>query len=750
MSIVSTFSSKKSFIMSLQAYIRIHNPRTMNKSIIILFLYLLPGFSPAQNKELTVKDAVLKQRTTLGPAKPVQLQWIKDSQEYSQVKDNRLEKTNAADGKTTVITGLDKLNSFLKSQKADTLAKFPVIEWVSSGEFRFNSGNKSYKYLVSTGQFSLIQKTGKPEGAEPEEIFSDNRFAFILDNNIVIHNNGKQLTVTNDGTQDIVYGRSVHREEFGINKGLFWSAEGNYLAFYRMDQSMVTPYPVVNFDAKPAKEKIIRYPFAGESSHHVTVGIYDVSTGKTLYLQTGLPADQYLTNITFTPDEKSILIAVVNRDQNHMKLCRYEVATGKQSGILFEEKDAKYVEPLHTAEFLQKDKNKFIWQSRRDGFNHLYLYDLNGKLIKQLTKGNWEVVTFHGSDSNDEFAYFTSTVNGAVNRDYGKVNLSSAKITHLTSGNGTHKVIPSPNYNYFIDQFSNINVPGETKVYSNNGKHQHDVLISKNPLADYKLGTTRLFTLKSSLNDDLWCRMILPAGFDSTIKYPVIVYVYGGPHAQLVTNSWLGGGDMWFQYMAANGYIVFTLDNHGSSNRGRDFEQAIFRKIGIQETDDQMKGVEYLKSLPYVDINRMGIHGWSYGGHITTRIMSKYPDLFKCAVAGGPVTDWNYYEVMYTERYMDTPESNPEGYNEGNLLNYIDSIRGKLMMIHGTSDDVVVWQHSIRYLKSSVSKGVQVDYMVYPGHLHNVTGPDRAHLMQKVTDYFNLYLGTNGNGPVSD
>jgi len=419
-----------------------------------------------------------------------------------------------------------------------------------------------------------------------------------------------------------------------------------------------------------------------------------------------------------------------------MNLNCYNATTGDFIKTLFTEKDEKYTEPLHPVQFLPTNANQFIWQSRKDGFNHLYLYDTNGKLIRQLTKGNWEVIDIAGFNKKGDKIYFTSTINSGINRDFCSTIISTGKTTRLTSGDGVHTAIFNAETENFIDNFSSLNTPRVIKIVSSQGKEIKTLLTAENPLKDYAIGTTKLFTLKSQLGDDLYCRMVLPVNFDSTKKYPVIVYVYGGPHVQLVTNTWLAGGDLWYQYMAEKGYIVFTLDNHGSGNRGKAFEQATFRQLGTVEMQDQLTGVDYLKSLAFVDSTRMGVHGWSFGGFMTTSLMTRNPGIFKAAVAGGPVIDWSYYEVMYTERYMDTPEQNPEGYKNNCLLNYVDKLQGKLMLIHGTSDDVVVWQHTMMYLKKAVSKNILLDYFAYPGHLHNVTGKDRVHLMGKISQYF--------------
>jgi len=563
-----------------------------------------------------------------------------------------------------------------------------------------------------------------------------NFVAFTIKNNLFVYDGKENLIVTNDANENIVNGKSVHREEFGIVKGTFWSPKGSLLAFYKMDQTMVTDYPIIDWTARPAKCNMIKYPMAGDSSHQVTVGIYNVNTGKTIFLQTGEPKDQYLTNIAWSPDEQYVYIAVLNRDQNDLKLNSYNVATGLLEKTLFEEKDDKYVKPLHPIVFVPNHPEQFIWQSKRDGYNHLYLNDVNGKLIKQLTKGNWGVTNFVGFDEKGKKIFYSSTAESPITRNLYSLDLKKGKSARLTSGDGTHTPILNSKGNYFIDDFQNTIVPREISIYTGNGKKTQTIKQSENPLKDFKLGQVSIFKLKNQNGDDLYCRMFKPVDFDSTKKYPAIVYVYGGPNVQLINNTWNGGGDMWLQYMAEHGFVVFTMDSRGSDNRGKAFEQATFQHLGTIEMQDQLVGIKYLKNLKFVEASRMGLMGWSFGGFMTTSIMTRYPDLFKAAVAGGPVIDWSYYEVMYTERYMDTPQTNPKGYEESKVLNYVDSLKGKLMLIHGTADNVVVWQHSLMFLKACVDKGKQVDYFVYPGHEHNVLGKDRVHLFNKITDYF--------------
>ena len=534
-----------------------------------------------------------------------------------------------------------------------------------------------------------------------------------------------------------MFGQSVHRSEFGITKGTFWSPQGDKLAFYRKDESMVTDYPLIDMNPRPAEVKLIKYPMAGMESHQVKVGVYDLETRRTVYLQTGEPKDQYLTAVTWSPDGESIFIGVLNRDQNHLKLNQYNAETGAFVKTLFEETDEQWVEPEEGLIFVPGHNDKFLWFSSRDNYKQLYLYNTKGEMLKKVTDGNWDVTGFIGFDKRNNI-YFQAATDHALQRQIFRTDLKGNQ-KQLTSKKGTHTAVLNHS-GLLIDTFSNIDTPKEIRIISSAPKLLKTLLESKDPLENYNYSRPEIITFKDKAGFQLNARMIKPSDFDPSKKYPVVVYVYGGSHAQMVRNKWLGGAPMWMYYLAEKGYLVFTLDNRGSHNRSSAFEQATFRHLGDKEMEDQLEGVAYLKSLPYVDAERMAVHGWSFGGFMTTSMMLRQPGVFKVGVAGGPVIDWRMYEVMYGERYMDRPQDNPEGYEKADLTNYVANLDGKLLIIHGQVDDVVVPQHSMKLLKACVDNGVQIDFFTYPGHPHNVRGKDRVHLMQKVIDYIDTNL----------
>ncbi len=570
--------------------------------------------------------------------------------------------------------------------------------------------------------------------------------ALLKDDNLFIRNaDGREKEVGNhDGSREIVYGQAVHRNEFGIEKGTFWSPDGQKLAFYRMDQSMVTDYPQVDLFERVAKHTPDKYPMAGMTSHKVTIGIADTtadSDGKSVYLNVGDPTDRYFTNIQWAPDGKSIYLFEVNRDQNNTSLDQYSVETGEKMRTLYEEKDEKYVEPLHPISFLPWDNEKFLLWSQKDGYMHLYLMNTEGRMLKQLTKGAFVVSKIAGFCQKTKSVIILSNEIHPLQMNFFAVNIETGKRTLIDNGRGVHSGTLSESGLYLLDSYSEPDIPHNIDIINTQNKKRVNYLTAANPWAGYKIPQYLSGSIKAADGiTDLYYRMVRPADFDASKKYPTVVYVYGGPHAHNVDARWLWASRSWETYMAQKGYIIFILDNRGSENRGKDFEQVTFRHLGQEEMKDQMCGVEYLKSLPYVDADRLGVHGWSYGGFMTISLMTNYPDVFKVGVAGGPVIDWKWYEVMYGERYMDTPMSNPEGYAQASLLDKAKNLKGRLQIITGMNDPTVVPQHCLMFLNACSEAGTQPDFFAYPGEGHNMMGHKSVHLHQRITQYFEDYL----------
>ena len=708
--------------------------KNINKIFILALLLLSFNILTAQTKLLQLDD-LLKNRK-LYASQLTNIQWMGESDNFTWVANNKLVKGSVVNNQKDTILDITPINKELIALKEKEIKRFPTIIWVDKNNFTFIANNKLYDYDVSKNKIEILNKY--PEKAEHLDFEPNkNHIAYTIDNNLYISYRGTDITVTEDKEKGIKNGHVVSRDEFGIKKGTFWSPKGNFLAYYRLDETMVTDYPIVDIETRVAEVKNTKYPMAGMKSQQVTLGVFDPVTQKTIFLKTGEPLEQYLTNITWSPDEKYVYIAVLNRDQNHMKLNKYDAVSGNLVKTLFEEKNERYVEPQHGLYFLKTKPDQFIWMSERDGYNHLYLYDTEGKLIKQITKGNWIVKDIEGFDKNDSKVYFTATKESPLDNDLYSIDVKSGTIKLITNIRGTHTPILNKDMKYAIDIYYNTETAVEYLLLNTEGKTLQKLHLDKNPLKDYKLGEMSIFTIKASDDKtDLYCRLIKPINFDQNKKYPVIVYVYGGPHEQLIGNGWLGKAGLFLNYLAEQGYVIFTVDSRGSANRGFEFESCIHRNLGTIEVADQMKGIDYLKTLSYVDQKRIGVDGWSYGGFMTISLMLKNPGVFKVGTAGGPVIDWKWYEVMYGERYMDTPEQNPEGYKNASLLNYADKLQGKLLIMHGTSDPTVVWQNSLSFIKKCVDEGKQLDYFVYPGHEHNVSGMDRVHLYKKISDYF--------------
>ena len=578
--------------------------------------------------------------------------------------------------------------------------------------------------------------------------------AYVKDNQLYVRDaDNKEHQLTTDGSPSVVYGSAVHRNEFGITTGTFWSPDGKKLAFYRMDQSKVTDYPQVDIDTRIATCKPDKYPMAGGNTHHVTVGVYDLTTGQTTYLNTpngSVSGDSiatsvpYLTNIAWGPDSKTIYLFELNRDQNDCRLVSYDAATGNRLAELDRETHDKYVEPLHPIQFLPWDNGKFILQSQRDGYNHLYLYSKDGKLIKQLTSGPWVVQEVLGFNTKQKSIIIAANKYHPLHRWLYAVSIKDGKIRELVDTDGVHRGSLSETGAFLVDNWSNPTTPrciDLISTASGGSAARTRLLTASDPWDGYQQPIFECGQLKAADGmTDLYYRMVKPHDFDPAKKYPTVVYVYGGPHAHNIEASWHWYSRSWETYMAQKGYIIFVLDNRGSENRGRDFEQATFRQLGQIEMQDQMKGVDYLRTLPYIDTDRIGVHGWSFGGFMTISLITNYPDVFKVGVAGGPVIDWKWYEVMYGERYMDTPQANPEGYEKTSLLSKAKNLKGKLQIITGYNDDTVVPQHCLSFLKACIEAGTQPDFFVYPGELHNMQGHASVHLHERITQYFEDYL----------
>lgn len=655
-------------------------------------------------------------------------------------------------GKETRLFSLDDVNQWVESAGNIKVHSFYHATFPYPNQPLVLLNASKTRMLVNWKTKQLVWKQDTKDESSADWNAQSRAVAFVKGDNLYVCNaQGTHKQLTKDGSRDIVYGQSVHRDEFGIYKGTFWSNDGQKLAFYRMDQSMVADYPLVDIDTRIATETPIRYPMAGEKSHLVTVGIYDLKTDKTMYLNTGDPTDRYFTNIAWSPDGKLIYLIELNRAQNHYSLDAYDATTGNKTATLYTESSDKYVHPMHAITFLPWDNSRFILQSEKDGYNHLYLFDTSGKQIKQLTTGKWIVVDLMGFNAKTKEAIILSTEASPIQNNLYAVNLQTGARRLLDNGKGchanttgeggSHKIALSSSGQWILDSYTEPTVPRNIDIVNVASAKATRYFTADNPWKGYTVPEYSCGTIKAADGTtDLYYRMVKPTNFDPNKKYPTIIYVYGGPGVRNVEARWHYWSRGWETYMAQKGYLLFILDNRGSSARGLAFEQATFHHLGVEEVKDQMKGVEYLTSLPYVDKDRMGVHGWSFGGFMTTNLITTHPEVFKVGVAGGPVIDWKWYEVMYGERYMGTPQNNPKGYAESSLLPKAKNLKGKLQIITGMNDPVVVPQHCLNFLQECIKVGTQPDFFVYPGEPHNMRGHQSTHLHERISQYFDDYL----------
>ena len=614
--------------------------------------------------------------------------------------------------------------------------------WENDKDIRMHQDGKWVLFNIET----RLERPYKPTWKE-EKVYTKGRSLYYQSGN------GLVLTIGGSRDENITYGQYVSRNEFGIEDGIFWSPDSTKVAFYKKDESKVTSFPLLDITTRTGSLKEIKYPMAGMDSEIVQVGVYNLMRCSCVYLKVNdFGEDQYLTNVSWTPDGTKVLVQVLDRSQKHMHLNMYDANTGAFIKTLLTEDNAKYVEPQDPVWFVKGTENLFIYRTdNRDGYRNLYLCDLNGN-VRRLTETDADVAYV----ANDgEYVWYTSAEVSPVENHLFRVKISVpskalwkgvetvkiGKPQQLTSDEGWHTIAMSPDCRHYIDSWSSLCVPRMTTLCASDGTPIRTMLTADDPTEDYAYTEITLGTVKSADGKfDNYYRLIKPKDFDPSKKYPVIVYVYGGPHSQMVKNTYMAELRRWEMYMAQRGYLVYVQDNRGTQNRGAAFEKAIHRQCGQAEMADQMEGVKMLMDLPYVDKDRIGVHGWSYGGFMTISLITNYPDVFKVAVAGGPVIDWKWYEVMYGERYMDHPDVNPEGYEKTSLINKAKDLKGKLLICQGAIDPVVLWEHSLSFVRACVVNNVQVDYFPYPCHEHNVSGKDRVHLHDKISMYFEDYL----------
>lgn len=698
---------------------------------IALMMTFTLSAQESERKLLTIEDVVLNRE--LSP-KTFPVQWVGQSDSYSTVEGDNLVATDARNNKKRTIITLEELNKLLSTD----FKRFPAYAWEDDNSLIVNAHSQRNVIDLKLKKVAAAYKI--PVGANlTRQSGKGGIYAYTKDNNLYCYDGEREHQITNFEDKNIVCGQSVSRNEFGISGGIFFSPDAKKIAFYQKDESRVTDFPLLDINTRTGTLRNIKYPMNGMDSEHVSLGVYDIASGKTTYLNvTDFDAERYLTCITWSPDSERIYIQVLDRAQKNVHLNSYNASTGQIDKQILTEHNDRWVEPQYQLVFLKNDPSRFIYSTdNRDGFWNLYLCNNEGK-VERLTKVDADV-KYVAQD--DKFVYYTSAEVSPAESHLFKVEISTGKTTRLTKEAGWHDPVMSKSGKFYLDTYSSLNVPRVVDLGRTDLKPSRELFRAEDPTVGYNFCNIELGKIKSADGKfDNFYRLIKPLDFDPSKKYPVILYVYGGPHSQMVKNNYQASLRRWEMYMAQHGYVVFVMDNRGTQNHGAEYEKAIHRQCGQAEMEDQMVGMRWLMSHDWVDQERIGVHGWSYGGYMTISLITNYPDVFKVGVAGGPVIDWKWYEVMYGERYMDNTHNNPEGFAKTSLINKATSLKGKLLICQGAVDNVVVWQHSLSFIRECIKNHVQVDYFPYPCAEHNVYGKDAVHLYQKITNYFEDYL----------
>lgn len=708
---------------------------------------LLASTLAAQPKTLSL-EAVLDDVKALAPLLP-KAQWLPDGQRYDLALDGRsgpyVVTVDARSGQRTHAFAAADLARALRAAGAHiTDQELPAFGWLDADTLRVVHDDVVYSWRLGSDKADVRLRRFAGASAAVEAA-GDAFAAAVVDANLYIGKpDGSTRRLTWDGKAgDIEYGGAAHRAEFGIDRGLFADPTGRRLAFYREDLRPIARYPYVDYAGAPAQTKARhgRYPMAGQPDSIVSVGVYDCRDDSVRFLARDADADDYWTNLAFAPDGDKLLVALVNRGQDHMRLVRFDAATGAREATLFEERDAQWVEPERPAWFEPGDAGRFLWLSPRDGHRHLYRYARDGRLLAQVTHGGFDVEEVVAFAADGAHVYVQATGDDARQVHLWRAALDGSSMQRLTEG-GRNFATANADASLFFVRWDSLQTPGGLRVADAAGVPLHDVGETTTGLRAFQLGERRFFDVQAADATVLHGVLTLPPGFDPARRYPLLLYVYGGPHSQLVTDGW-DRADMralWLEWLATQGYVIATLDNRGTRNRGIEFEQAVHRQLGALEVDDQLTAVRHLLSLGFVDPARVGVHGWSYGGYMTLRLMLAAPEVFCCGIAGAPVTDWRGYETGYTERFMDTPQENPQGYDRSSVLPFVDRLRGRLLLVQGSDDRTVMLGHAMAFLDRAVETGVLVDSLIYPMQQHGFVGKSHTHLFRLLSRYLAEHL----------
>jgi len=727
---------------------------------LILFFFTSLAFAQAPPVPAPVPGELTLARIfgspSLGGHLNAGLAWAPDGKRLTYVETTTADKTtrqalwvvDAATGQRSVLVDGEKWDAAFtnpgenKSQ-ATGLGRHapPLYQWAPAGDAILFEGPTSLAWYDLKSQSSRVLVSGKQELADPKISPDGKLVSYVREHNlwVVTTADGKERALTQGGTEELRKGELdwVYPEELDITTAYWWAPDSSSVAFLEMDERKVTQFPLVDFASYSGEADLERYPVPGGANPIVHVYVVPAAGGEPRKMDTGTETNNYLPRVNWLPDSKRLAIQRLNREQNVLDLVLADASTGNSKTILTE-KDPYWINVSDDLHFL-KDSTRFVWSSERSGYRHLYLYDVSGKQLAQLTKGDWEVTQLDAVDESAGLVYFGATEKSPIERHLYRVSLDGSRFARLTKEDGTHGIRFSPDAKAYVDTYSNVMTPPRRDTFSADGAKLATLEENKVPeLAEFHLSPVEFFTIQSHDGVTLNCSIIKPPHFDPSKKYPVITYTYGGPHAQVILNAWAGrGGFLWHQMMAQKGYIIFSLDNRGSAGRGHLFEEPIHYRLGAQELSDQRDGAAWLRNQPYVDPNRIGIWGWSYGGHMTLHAMFEAGEIYKAGFAGGPVTDWHYYDTIYTERYLGLLPQREEGYQESSPIKNADHLKGKLLIAHGTGDDNVHYSNTLALINDLISQGKYVEVIAFPGRGHGVSDvPAQRLLWERVTKFF--------------
>jgi dipeptidyl-peptidase-4 len=718
--------------------------KTIKLSILCVALFSIAAV--AQDKKPIEFNHVVD--GSFSPKSVQNIRWMNDGDYYSATKDNKIIQYHIVDGTEKVLfdgakfSGSDAGKPFqiqgyqFSSDETKLLLKTDV-------EQIWRRSTREHYYVYDRTSNRLTKLTKSDEKQQYAELSpSGERAAFVRDNNLfwVDLDTGNETQITHDGAfNKVINGASdwVYEEEFGFAKAWFWSPKGDRIAFYRFDEEQVKEFFMTDWgNLYPGLVKY-KYPKAGEKNSIVSIHVYDLTTGKMATMDVGEETDQYIPRINWTRDDNLLAIRRMNRLQNKVDLLFANATSGSARTILTEKSDT-WID-IHDDLYFLSNGQQFITTSDKSGYNHIYLYNMKGKQLGQVTKGDFDVTNLIGHNERTYELYFVSTEDSPLQRQLYKIRVDGKKKQKLTERAGWHTINMSRDFKYYIDNWSDYNHPPVVSLHHQDGRTVRT--IEDNAGLTQKLSAYNFIQkdfIKLDVNGvSLNVYVMKPAHFDSTEKYPVLMYVYGGPGSQTVTRRFESGQRaMWHQYLANQGYMIVSVDNRGTGARGRDFKKQTYKKLGQMETADQIAAAKKLAELPYVDGNRIGIWGWSYGGYMSSLALAEGNDVFKTAIAVAPVTNWRFYDTIYTERFMQTPQMNPEGYREGSPLAKAGQIKGNYLLVHGTGDDNVHFQNSIAMINALVAADVEFQTMIYPNRNHGIYGGNtRKHLYKMLSQY---------------